>query len=200
VRHICRSGCTQATLPYEAQKVVYAVAGYTVFNFTRTKSCAPAHSLMAPTMVRQPHGRHSEHGSGPAQTTATPIINPCNIERLIPSTIAYMQTVVQGIMEPGDNGITYGEQEDKENDRAGGGTYRYHAIHPPVVEEHGEDAAEPGRPASSEPSPERKADCTIGRQLLSHVTRQQPFLHLPLNLWRKLSPADRMRRMGNKNI
>ena len=61
-----------------------------------------------------------------------------------------MQTVVQGIMEPGDNGITYGEQEEKENDSAGEGTYRYHAIHPPVVEERGEAAAEPRRPTSSE--------------------------------------------------
>jgi hypothetical protein len=36
---------------YEAQKVVYAVVAYIAFNFTRTKSYAPAHSLMAPPMV-----------------------------------------------------------------------------------------------------------------------------------------------------
>jgi hypothetical protein len=39
--------------------------------------------------------------------------------------------------------ITYGEEEEKENDGVGGGTYRYHAIHPPVVEERGESAAKP---------------------------------------------------------
>ena len=38
MRHICRSGCTEATLAYEALKVVYAVVAYIVFNFTRTKS------------------------------------------------------------------------------------------------------------------------------------------------------------------
>jgi hypothetical protein len=66
----------------------------------------------------------------------------------------------QGVLasEPGRlYHFTYEGQ--KENDGAGGGTYRYHAIHPPVVEERGEDAAEPGRPTSSEPPPERKADC-----------------------------------------
>ena len=55
--------------------------------------------------------------------------------------------------------ITYGETEEKENDSAGGGTYRYHAIHPPVVEERGEVTAEPRRPTSSEPPPEGMVDC-----------------------------------------
>jgi hypothetical protein len=62
--------------------------------------------------------------------------------------------------EPGRlHHITYGETEEKENDSAGGGTYRYHAIHPPVVEERGEVTAEPRRPTSSEPPPEGMADC-----------------------------------------
>ena len=119
-----------------------------------------------------PPGRHSEHNTnGAVQTTTVPIINSGNMERLIPSTIAYMQTAVQGIMEPRPDirnhtyvhsrgvlvpepgklyHITYGRTEEKENDSAGEGTYRYHAIHPPVVEERGEAAAEPRRPTSSE--------------------------------------------------
>ena len=121
-----------------------------------------------------PPGQHSEHNTnGAVQTATVPIIDSGNMERLIPSTIAYMQTAVQGIMEPRPDirnhtyvhsrgilvpepgklyHITYGRTEEKENDSAGAGTYRYHAIHPPVVEERGEAAAEPRRPTSSERS------------------------------------------------
>jgi hypothetical protein len=107
---------------------------------TPDNSLAAIPSPLKNIMPRLPHGRHSEHGLGPAQTTAAPIINPGNIERLIPSTIAYLQTAVQGIMEPRPDirndtyvhsrgvlipkpgrfcHITYGEPEEKENDSAG---------------------------------------------------------------------------------
>ena len=127
-----------------------------------------------------PPGRHSDHNTNRAVQTATvPIIDSGNMERLIPSTIAYMQTAVQGIMEPRPDirnrtyvhsrgvlvpepgklyHITYGRTEEKENDSAGAGTYRYHAIHPPAVEERSEDAAEPRRPTSSERPPITGAD------------------------------------------